>query len=455
MSSVCRIIGALIVTLLHPSLQAAPMAQAAPLVQATSMVQSSSEPQAVLGSVSLSLPEAVERSRQQHPRVAAALAAEEAAGYRTMQVGKWSNPEVLFYQEQFSGAAPDIDQTIVSVSQRIRIGGQLGLATGAAQQLEEAARSEVGVTQEQLTLLVQRTYAQLYRAQESLAALELARRTIADLLRDLELRVQEGDVAPFDLARMRMEDESLLAQEGRLRVEQRAGWHRLAFLLASQVPESGWVLTKPVAGGGQKGTEQNPTGQVMAVHEGEALDVSRMAIEDRYDVQAAGFRVEAASARAEAAGKEAIPDLVFSLGYTRLDPGINGFVWSVNAAIPLFNSSDASKAAQLAEARRLERQYEALVQEARSEARGAWHEYREVSRTLQDLQRGVEERSEVLPIARTAYEEGEMTVTALLDAARAQLEANLRELELEHLGADAWFRWRYASGQYLGGEGQS
>ncbi len=166
----------------------------------------------------------------------------------------------------------------------------------------------------------------------------------------------------------------------------------------------------------------------------------------------ATWTMEAASARAEAAGKEAIPDLVVSLGYTRMDPGIDGFVWSVNAAIPLFNRSDASKAAHLAEARRLERQYEALVQEARSEAQGAWDEFREVSKTLQDLQRRVEERNEVLPIARTAYEEGEMTVTGLLDAARVQLEANLRELELEHLEADAWFRWRYASGQYLGGE---
>ena len=98
MSSVCRIIGALIVTLLLPYLQAAPMAQAAPtaqtaptaqaapmvqatptvqaapMVQATPAVPASSEPHADLSSVSLSLPEAVERSRQQHPRVAAALA---------------------------------------------------------------------------------------------------------------------------------------------------------------------------------------------------------------------------------------------------------------------------------------------------------------------------------------------------------------------------------------------
>ena len=72
-----------------------------------------------------------------------------------------------------------------------------------------------------------------------------------------------------------------------------------------------------------------------------------------------------------------------------------------------------------------------------------------------DLRRAVGQRIEVLPIARTAYEEGEMTVTGLLDSARAQLEANLRELELEHLEADAWFRWLYASGQYLGGEEQS
>jgi len=461
MSIARRIIGALMVTLLHLSLPLAAQSQRPAYPGNTEH-----RTQAATGDVSLSLAEAVERSRQQHPWVVASLLAAEAAGYSAEQAGKWANPEILFYQEQFS-AVLDIDQTIVQVNQRIRIGGQLGAATATGRAQQGAAQAEAGVTQEELTLLVQQTYARLYRVQETLLAVEATRLTVADLVRDLELRLQEGDVAPFDLARMRIEDESLRAQEGRLQAEQRAGWQRLGFLLSSPVPERGWVLSEP----GVEGVEPGPTqelgprqmapgggpsvGDQRAFPDGQTATEPDVAIERRHDVQAAAFRIDAATTRADAEGKEAIPDLIVSLGYTRLDPGINGFVWGVNATIPIFDNRSSSKAAHLAEARRLERQYDALVQEAESEARGAWQEYTEVSRALQGLRGAIGQRREILPIARTAYEEGEMTVTGLLDAARAELNVEIRELELAHLEADAWFRWRYASGQYLGGrEGQ-
>ena len=92
------------------------------------------------------------------------------------------------------------------------------------------------------------------------------------------------------------------------------------------------------------------------------------AVDNRFDAQAMAFRRQAAAARAEAVGKEAIPDLVATLGYTRLDPVFNGLVWSVGVSIPLFDSKSAAKAAQLAEARRLDREYEVLLAEASSEA---------------------------------------------------------------------------------------
>jgi outer membrane protein TolC len=457
---VCRIIGALIVMLLLPSLPFAAQAQR-PAHPGSPEARTQTAP----SGVSLSMAEAIERSRQQHPRVVAALMSAEAAGYSAEQVGKWANPEVNFYQEQFS-TAPDIDQSILSVSQRIRIGGQLGLASDAGQALRGAAQAEAGATQEQLTLLVQQTYAQLHRVQESLLAVEVAQTSVGDLVRDLEARLQEGDVAPFDLARMRIENESLRAQEGKLEAEQRVGWQRLGFLTSSPVPESGWVFEEPSVPSAEKGPSQEPSserrlpdvGQRVrdAQHSGEGKSASepRVAIKKRHDVNAAALRIDAATARAEAEGREAVPDLLVSLGYTRLDPGINGFVWGVSASIPIFNSNGASKAAQLAKAQSLTREYDALVQEAESDARGAWQEYRKLSQTLQELREVAGQRRGILPIARIAYEEGEITVTGLLDAERAELDAALRELELGHLEADAWFRWRYASGQYLGGEEQ-
>jgi len=409
---------------------------------------------AVAAQVPLSLSEAVEQARQQHPQIDVALAAEEAAANRTEQAGKWANPHVLVYQENFPGNTPDIDQTIVSVTQRIRIGGQLGLARTSAQALRDAAMAEVNMTVEQLGFSVQRAYADLYRIQESLRALDDARRTVDRLLRDLDARVPEGDASRFDLLRMRLAWDAVRVDQARLGAEQEAGRERLAFLMGLAVPDAGWILENPVGTTyGPPAPEDSPTPVAAGSRSAATPSEIEQAVGDRFDARAMAFRRQAAASRAEAVGKEAIPDIVATLGYTRLDPVFNGVVWGVGMDIPLFDSRAAAKAAQLAEARRLDREYEVLLMEASSEVRAASAEFAQLSDALVELKRG-DETGEILPIATTAYEEGEITVTGLLDAARAQLDSRLRELELARAMADAWYRWRYASGRYVGGAGR-
>jgi len=404
---------------------------------------------AVATQVPLSLAEAVDQARQQHPQIAVALAAEGVALSRTEQAGKWANPHVLVYQENFPGTTPDINQTIISVTQRIRIGGQLGLAKTSARALQDAAVADVNMTVEQLGLSVQRAYAELYRIQESLRALDDAQLIVDRLVQDLDVRVQEGDASRFDLLRMRLAGDSIHVDQARLRAEQQAGWERLAFSTGRVVPDPGWILEDPVSTtDGPPAAEESAPG---AAGPGPTVSPAglQQAIDDRFDVQALVLRRQAAASQAEAAGKEAIPDLVVTLGYTRLDPVFNGLVWSVGVDIPLFDSKAEAKAVQLAEANRLDRQYDALLAEAGSEARAAKVEFTQLSDALVQLRQG-DERAEILPIATIAYDEGEITVTGLLDAARAQLEARLRKLELAGARTDAWYRWRYASGQYVG-----
>ena len=409
---------------------------------------------AVAAQMPLSLLEAVEQARQQHPRIDVALAAEEAAAYRTEQAGKWANPNVLVYQENFPGNMPDIDQTIVSVTQRIRIGGQLGLAKTSAQALRDAAMADVSMTVEQLGFSVQRTYADLYRIQESLRALADSQRTVDRLLQDLDVRVREADASRFDFLRMRLAWEGVHADQARLRAGQEAGWERLAFLTGRGVPDAGWILENPLGTTyGPPALEESPTPVAARSRPAAVPSELEQAVGNRFDAQAMAFRRQAAAWRAEAIGKDAIPDIVATLGYTRLDPLFNGLVWSVGVDIPLFDRKGEAKAAQLAEARRLDREYEVLLKEASSQVRAASAEFAQLSEALVELQQG-DEADELLPIATIAYEEGEITVTGLLDAARAQLDSRLRELELAQAMADAWYRWRYASGRYVGGARQ-
>jgi hypothetical protein len=122
----------------------------------------------------------------------------------------------------------------------------------------------------------------------------------------------------------------------------------------------------------------------------------------------------------------------------------------VGVDLPLFDTRSAERAARLAEARRLDRERDALLAEASAAASAAALEFEQLSRALSGL-RETPAAGRLGPIATIAYEEGEITVTGLLDAARAELEARLRELELAWARADAWFRWRHESGRYLGG----
>lgn len=426
MSIACRIVGASLMLLLLPVHAAAAQAR-------------------------LSLSEAVDRARAQHPRIEAARAASDAAASRTEQAGKWANPHVLVYQESFPGATPDIDQIIVTATQRIRIGGQRGLAQSSAQALQDATTAEVSLTIEQLTLAAQQTYVDLFRMQESSRALDEAQRTADRLLRDLDVRVQEGDASRFDLLRMGLAAEGLAAQRARLRAELAAVAERLSFLIGGDVPAGGWILDDPVgAAFGPPPVEEAMTVGVPMASSPPASAPTAQVVAERFDAQALQFRGQAALSSAEAAGKEAIPDLVATLGYTRLDPASDGFVWSIGVDIPLFDTNGAEKAARLAEARRLDRERDVLLAEAGAASRAAAAEFEQLSSALSSL-RQTAGPGQLLPIATTAYEEGEITVTGLLDAARAELDARLRELELAWARADAWFRWRFESGRYVGG----
>jgi outer membrane protein TolC len=253
---------------------------------------------------------------------------------------------------------------------------------------------------------------------------------------------------------MRLAGDGIHADQARLRAEQEAGWEHLAFLTGRGVPDAGWILENPLGTTyGPPALEESPAPAATGSRPAAAPSELEQAVDNRFDAQAMALRQQAATWRADAVGKEAIPDIVATLGYTRLDPVFNGLVWSVGVDIPLFDSKGEAKAVQLTEARRLEREYDALLDEASSEVRAASAEFVWLSEALVELQQG-DEAGELLPIATIAYEEGEITVTGLLDAARAQLDSRLRELDLARAMADAWYRWRYASGRYVGGARQ-
>ena len=385
---------------------------------------------------SLSLAIAVQAARGRNPRVAASQFAIEAAFHSADQAGKWPNPVFAAYQETFPGAVPGTSQFIATISQRIRIGGQLGLAGKLATARARVAQTDGAASLARLTLAVQQLYVEAYSIQETLLAVGETRRRVQELLRALELRHAEGDVSRFDVVRMRMETESLAVQERQLAGDQRAGWERLAGVTGLEVPATGWILDDPAL---------EPAGPpALATTSHEQASEASGSVDARPDLVSAKRRVEAAEIYEKLAGRQGIPDVTVTLGYTRLDPGFNGLVWSIGGALPLFDRNRDARAAATAETHRRERERAAMTREAIAERSAAWESYRSASEALKAL--AADTPDDLVVMARVAYEEGAMSVAGVLDAVRLQLDARLRRNALSERRTRQWFQWRWASG---------
>lgn len=389
---------------------------------------------------SLTLAAAVAAVRDHNPQIAAMLLASEAAGHRAEQAGKWSNPEITAYQETFPGAHPDIDQLIVTLSQRVPIGGQPGIASAAAAAGHEAARWDAEAVRAELTLRAQREYAAIYAGQGRVQAVQTALRASRALLRDMQLRNAEGDVSDFDVGRLRLDVQALEVRSAELETELRNASTRLATVTGLAPPEGGWGLLAPdaQAGGPPALGELEPDA---------GSPPEQASRPNRPEVLAETERERQADLQEKLARRRALPDLVLNAGYSRADPGHDGFVWSIQAALPLFDRNRDAAAAAAAEASMRRRRVEMLEREAWSQRRQARDAYDAATAALRSVQ--AERDGSLVDMARIAYEEGEVGVVTLLDTVRAELEATLRRIGLESRRNDGWFLWKWASGEAL------
>ncbi len=405
----------------------------------------------------LTLATAVAAAQARNPAIAAAFLAAEGAEHRAAQAGKWANPQLSIYQESFPGSVPGASQWIVSVSQRVRIGGQLGLSTEVAMANQRALAQDAQAVRWRIGLRVQREYVAGYVGQQQLDAVADAAAAARSLLRDMEARLAEEDVSEYSVRRLRREVEALDTRSRALCSEARAVEIRLAALTGIAAPADGWRFAAPDGQPGGPPTlgEVTPRDLVARPDLGEGVDDAAAgggAMASRPDVAAAMQRRRAAGLAERRARRQAVPDLVVTAGYSRLDPGFDGFVWSVGATLPLFDRNRDEAAALTLEQARRDREVAVLQTEARSQREQALQGYRDATAAL--LQIDVGAPTDLVPIARVAYEEGAMNVMEFVDALRADLGAHTRRIELGERRAVQWFTWRWARGEGRQGESQ-
>jgi cobalt-zinc-cadmium efflux system outer membrane protein len=314
---------------------------------------------------------------------------------------------------------------IAAISQTLERGGKRDLRLATANALQQAAEASLSDTERTARLAVQEAYWELKLAEERLQRAEESARLARETLDKAELRLQAGDIASGDVARIKADTVRVSAEARTARSDLARSQLALARLLAQEYQASklktsdNWPL---------QSLEKNmtPPGE-------ETLDNW---LRLRPDVQAARQQLEATEQNFALAQAQRSRDVTLGLQY-ELDSYNDRRLGSVNISFPLLLGNDyrgdiAQAMIARDEARAILGQVEAS---AAADLQLNWETWQQAKARATQLQ------DEGLPAARRAYasvqlafEQGAASVLDAIDARRTLLAA---ELDTASAQADA------------------
>ncbi len=338
------------------------------------------------------------------------------------QARAYPNPTLQATHEPLWRSSERQSETYLNISQQIEWSGR-SAQIRAARERAAAARARAAADSARLVLQVTEAYVEAATAETRLRRL----RQVTDVFRQADSsmtkRRSEGDASGYAARRIRLERARYEQRLAAARLEVRNAREQLALLVLPGGTPS--VAAKTL-----------PSKRPPAISVQEALQA---ALQQRPELRRWQSAVEAQKAARRAARREAWPDPSVTAGYKRQSDGFKGAFLGVGIPLPLF---DRNRGAAEAEAERLDaaRTQQSLARrEIRNEVRQAHAAYTSARRQSQllsdELLRG---SGDLLRIAQTSYDEGEMSLVELLDAADAYRDARLRSVDLR---ADLWTRY--------------
>jgi outer membrane protein TolC len=169
-----------------------------------------------------------------------------------------------------------------------------------------------------------------------------------------------------------------------------------------------------------------------------------------YDAQ-----ISRASTQATAAGRQRWPDMTLSLGRKDVDePGFetDGHVVALGMELPIGSNGKHQAAASRSRADLLEAERQLAVQQLQAEHTAYIEQFQANKRASETLARhgddsDASEEGALVTTARAAYNAGEISIMALLDAYRADYELQERRLEHALAARQAYIQWQKLTGK--------
>lgn len=380
----------------------------------------------------LSLSEARVLAEQASPEITAARAAVRAAEGRTRQAGALPNPIASYSREQTSGGGVTNAQDLITLEQRLELGGQRGARRAAADALRAAAEARLTATRAQIRFDVARAYAQAVAADRRAALASEAAKIFTEAGRVGRERLAAGDMSGYEHRRIRLEAARYAAQEAEAQMIRANARRSLAtFLSASDrtVQPDSLVLTDTLV----------PSPLVVPADSLVVLALAR-------GPELLAVQQEAGAAQAEArlARAERIPTPALAGGYKHeRAPGgasLGGFVAQISLPLPLWDRRGGAVQAADAEAERHQANLQTLQRYTERDVRAAYESSQALATQLEVLgQRLNQDARTGLRSAQVAYREGETSLVGWLDAVRAYQEVESTQVTLwaEYVGRRA------------------
>lgn len=363
--------------------------------------------------------EVVHQALGRAPLVDALEGAVELERGTAVAVSARPNPQLNYAREHTFGPL-GTGEDYVSVSHTFDLSRRRRLRGRAAEQRAVAVERDGEATLAELAAEARLRFYELLHRQHRVRARRAFITEIDRALAIVEQREARGDAARYD--RRRLEREQSVATDG-LEAELGALEHAQARL--------GAFLEGPAD------TGLVASGSLLPKSEPPDLEGLREALSRRPDLRALDALEQAAAVDRRVAARWWIPDLWLGGGWKGVavtgGGRTDGYMLGATLSVPLWNTSAGLSRIADAEARVVRSRRELVETEALAELTGLRAEaVRLASAARRAREHSVAASTDLVRIASTGYEGGELSVLELLDAYRGAADDELAALELEH-----------------------
>ncbi len=365
----------------------------------------------------LTLAEALNRARQNHPLLNAAQQRVAMAAAERVEAGLRLNPSLTLSGENFPLDPPangfGFTRTLdwfATYSQTFETGNKRGLRLALAERNQESAQAEVAAVEKRLVYEVKAAYQKAAFERLRVELLRENLNNLQQLVKLNEVRVREGYTAEGDLIKVRLEAQRFDYQLRKTALEYgKAKIHLLNTLGAHsfELTDTDFELADNL--------DFQPTAFEPATLQAAALRQPQLL--------AAQSRIERARAQLQLEQARTRPDITATFGYKR-NGGDNALYGALSVPLPLYNKNQGMIA-------RAQAEIEVAEAEVRYARNNVLAELAAARRAVTLHQQQIEamradfllQADEARNIALAAYREGASDLLVVLDAQRTRSQA--------------------------------